>query len=247
MALFRKNKSELRSTYRVAPSSIDGKLWLNLPSGAVEARLVDLSAGGCGCELAADVGASLHVGDSLKLQIVIGGAGASKLYLRAIVRSTSKSDKQTVRLGMSFEGMERVFLQLRDHQWRYFNRRSAFRMGPIRSDGERENVRFSVPGRSELLVLPIHDLSANGLSVMLRPGESSEFPEYEPIQAQFDLEAAGAMSFDLVVRVVHQTPVDGRIRVGFVIDEDGTPRSEEQCDGVANYVIERQRLALAGA
>ena len=180
------------------------------------------------------------------MQLTIGGEGASKLFLRATIRSLIKPDRHTVRLGLSFDGMERVFLQLSGNQWRYFNRRSAFRMGPLRSDGVRETVEFEFPGRRQPLVLPIHDLSRSGLSVTLPAGEPNEFPKGQPIGAKFELEVASA-SFDLVVRVVHESTIDGRIRVGFATDLDQTLHAEEQCDSVAEYVIERQRIALAGA
>ncbi len=81
---------------------------------------------------------------------------------------------------------------------------------------------------------------------MLRPGEPSEFTERQLVRAEFDLDAPNT-SLVLAVRVVHQTPIEGRLRIGFTIDPEETVRFEEQCDAVADYVVERQRLALSGA
>ncbi len=244
MSLFRKKKGERRSAYRVGATASDGKLWLGLPSGPAEATLHDVNARGCGCQLPTDVGKAIREGDSLKVRIAIGGAGVPQLYLRAIVRSIQKKEKGYLYFGLEFQDVERVFTQLRDHQWRYFNRRAAFRVAPLRSDGEREVARFIIPGSKTTHNFPLHDLSATGLSLSLRRTEPVEFPENTNIQVKFQLDGH-ATPFDLRVRLVHRTNMEGRLRIGFHIDVEATPLSEEQCDSIADYVIERQRLALA--
>ncbi|MEM6567728.1 MAG: PilZ domain-containing protein [Planctomycetota bacterium] len=244
MLFFRKHRSDRRGAYRVQTTRDEGRLWIGLSSGRAEAVLEDISARGLACTVAGPDVDRVFEGDSVPLLVRIGGATAGKLRMRGTVRSIQRLEGGVARLGMEFEDVERVFPQLQADQWRYFNRRSAFRVPPLDADGKPVDADFTFGGQKDAIRVPLFDLSSSGIGLSFKPAEALDLPREGLVRVRFSLQGV-ERTFDLMVRFVHRTTVGDRVRIGLHIDVDATPDGERQCEEIADYVIDAQRQQLA--
>ena len=234
-----------RSAYRVRAAPGDSDITLGLASGPVAARLADVSARGCSFILPARHATELEPGTEIVLRMRIGGSNMPQLFIRAAVRSRFE-ESDGLRVGVQFVDSERLYNQLREPQWRFFNRRQAFRVPPADERGRPVRAKFELPGEETPRSVQLHDLSSTGLSISIRPVDDFTLPTDEPIYATFALPGV-PRKLDLFVRFVHRRHIEGRIRVGFKIDMIGTVQAEEQCELILRYVLERQRQILHAA
>lgn len=239
-----KRPSEKRSAYRVSTSSSEAEIFIATQSGPLAAKLDDLSAQGCGFVVVPQGGIELAEEAELTLRILVGGPMMPQLFVRATIRSVRKTEEDgEVRCGVRFLDTERLYSQLRLPQWRYFNRRQAFRVPPADERGRPLRGRFLIPGQSEPRSIQLHDLSSSGLATDLKPKDDITFPKALPVKVLFNLPGTED-EFELCVTFVHRTTVDGRIRTGFRIDAARTEGFEEQSERILRYVLERQRQLL---
>ncbi|MEM8713797.1 MAG: PilZ domain-containing protein, partial [Planctomycetota bacterium] len=126
---------ENRATYRVQIDEAQATLWVGLKSGPTKAILEDLSSRGCGFLLQTDEAKGLEEGSDLVLRMKVGGPKAPQLFIRAEVRSTRTLDG-LVQFGAVFKDPQRLYQQLNEPQWRFFNRRGAFRVAPANHRGD---------------------------------------------------------------------------------------------------------------
>lgn len=233
-----------RATYRVAANAgSETQLWVGLRAGPVLAELDDVSSRGCGFWLTEEQAAELSEGSQLVIRILIGGPTMPQLFIKGSVRGLRPVDGR-VRVGVAFDDPERLYTQLQEPQWRYFNRRGAFRVPPADERGRPLRARFQVPGQEEVRSFALHDLSSSGLSISLRPPNDATFPKHIPVSVEFLLPGALAPT-ELWVMFVHRTVIDGRTRIGFRIDEQRTEDCEETCEQILRYVLERQQQLLS--
>lgn len=231
-----------RAVYRVHAGGEGARVWVGLKTGPAEAILEDVSSQGCGVFLTAEQAELVGDLEEFVLRLQIGGKTMSQLFVKGVIRSRRPSD-DGVRFGLEFLDPERLYTQLKEPQWRYFNRRRAFRVEPADSHGRPLRAKFFLPGAKEPRSLALHDLSSTGLSVALRPNVEVRFPEQSAIRVVFTLPSDMA-DVDLRVRFVHSTPRGGRRRVGFEVIENETPDIEETQERVLKYVLDRQRQLL---
>ena len=125
---------ENRTTYRVAINDGQGTLWVGLKSGPAKSRLDDASSRGCGFTLSAEEAVGLEEGGELVLRIKIGDERAPQLFIRSEIRAL-RPDGDVVHVGALFKDCDRLYQQLDVSQWRYFNRRGAFRVPPANHRG----------------------------------------------------------------------------------------------------------------
>ncbi|MEM9381600.1 MAG: PilZ domain-containing protein [Planctomycetota bacterium] len=244
MLFFRKHRTDRRGAYRVETTRDEGRLWIGLSSGRAEAVLEDISARGLACTVAGGDVDRMREGDSVPLLVRIGGKAAGKLRMRGTIRSVQRLDAELARIGVEFEDVERVFPQLEADQWRYFNRRSAFRVPPLDAEGRPVEAEFSVAGVRDAVRLPLFDLSSSGIGLSFKPADAPDLPREGLVRVRFVLEGV-ERTFDLMVRFVHRTAVGDRVRVGLRIDVEATADGERQCEEIADYVIGAQRQQLA--
>ena len=243
--LQRLQSPDQRAAYRVEATGEDAKLWVGLSTGPAEAQLEDISARGCGFTLPREAAEGLAVGNELVLRLLVGGAGMPQLFVRAILRNRiDQEDADATRFGAEFLDPDRLYTQLKEPQWLYFNRRGAFRVPPADDRGRPLRARFHLPGRKAPRSIALHDLSSSGLSVSLRPENDVAFPREGPIRVSFTL-PVDAVEGALVVRFVHSTMIEGRRRVGFRIDPERTKDVEVQSETILRYVLDRQRHLLS--
>ena len=239
------NHPDQRSTYRVRAAPSDAAMTLGLGGGPVAASLADVSARGCSFVVPETHAPELEVGTELVLRMRIGGPRMPQLFIRGVIRSRSVDDGG-LRVGVQFLDTDRLYHQLQEPQWRFFNRRQAFRVPPVDERGRPLRAKLEIPGEDKPRSVQVHDLSCTGLSISIRTIDDFEIPKDEPICATFALPGVPQM-LDLVLRFVHRRHIDGRIRVGFRIDTIGTVRMEEQSELILRYVLERQRQILHAA
>lgn len=234
-----------RTAYRVRAAPGDSDITLGLASGPLAARLADVSALGCSFIVPESHARELQPDTELVLRMRIGGPRMPKLFLRGVVRSQIE-ESGGLRVGVQFVDTDRLYNQLREPQWRFFNRRQAFRVPPADERGRPVRAKFELPGEHAPRSVQLHDLSSTGLAISIRPVDDFEVPTDEPIYATFSLPGV-PRSLELTVRFVHRRHIEGRIRVGFRIDMIGTLQAEEQCEMILRYVLERQRQILLAA
>jgi len=185
------------------------------------------------------------VDQDIVLRFLVGGPGMPQLFVKGVVRGLREVSEGT-RIGVQFSDVERLYTQLKEPQWRFFNRRQAFRVPPADSRGRPLRAQFHLPAATEPRSVPIHDLSSSGLSVWLAPMNDVAFPKHLPVRVTFSLPGDEG-GFDLRVAFVHRTKLDGKFRVGFCIDMGRTMDAEGQAERILKYVLERQRQLLAAA
>lgn len=241
----RRLPSDQRALYRVRANSTEAQVFVGLPDGPVRAELRDLSARGCGFVLPTASAASLEQGGVVMLRMVVGGDDLPHLFVRAVVRSLGAADGGT-RVGVEFDDLERLFQQIQPVQWRFFNRRQAFRVPPADERGRPLRGRFHIPGIEEPRSVPIHDLSCSGLATEVRPQDEAPFPKHLPLRVQFRLPNI-AQEVDVRALFVHRTVVEGRVRTGFRFDPMRTEDLDHQSERILRYVLDRQRRLLADA
>lgn len=232
-----------RATYRVQAVGDDTLIWVGLPDGPAQAKPFDISARGCGFLLSPEQAATLEDDAEVVLRLVVGGAGMPKLVVKAKVRNRVPSEDQ-VRIGVQFLDPERLYTQLTQEQWLFFNRRGAFRVPPLDDRGRPLVARFYLPGKRQPKAIPIHDLSSSGMSVSLPADADVEFSETRPMRVTFTLPLDGT-EVDIKVLFVHRTPIKGTRRVGFRFDPDSTPQFTSQTETILRYVLERQRQLVS--
>lgn len=241
--------SNQRSTYRVGAQGGASEIFVGLANGPVKAELGDVSSRGCGFTLPLEYEPELTEGLEFVVRMLVGGECMPQLFIRAIVRSV-RTVEEGVRVGAQFVDTERLYTQLREPQWRFFNRREAFRVSPADPRGRPLRARFHIPGQPEPRSLALYDLSSTGLSVSLRPPNDLSVPKHIPIRVAFAIPEVtkpelGDRKIDLYIRFVHRTSIEGRTRIGFRIDAQNTPELEFQSESILRYVLERQRQLLA--
>lgn len=235
---------ENRATYRVQIDESQASLWVGLKSGPTKAILEDLSSRGCGFLLLAEDAEGLEEGSDLVLRMKVGGPKAPQLFIRAEVRSARALDEH-IQFGTVFKDAQRLYQQLSEAQWRFFNRRGAFRVAPANHRGDPLRASFFDKGSAEPVRLTVNDLSSTGLAVRLSPGRDYELSESQPVRVQFELPGEHG-EFDLQVRFVHRSFVKGVERIGFNMDLAATEQGEEQSERILRYVMERQSQLLRG-
>ena len=242
MSPFKKLRKERRGEYRVDMSG-QGRLVLGSASGPVEATILDVSAHGCGARVGATDASAIKLGESLPLRVRIGNDDGPQLFLRGRVRTKEAEGRGAVRLGVQFEDIDRLFPQLREEQWRYFNRRSAFRVPPTDPADEPVVARVRAAGSQVDVQLPILNLSDAGIAFdasvepdALAPGSAAH--------AEFELPGRDR-GFELALHCVHRTPRASAVRLGLRLEEQATPDVDSQRDAIADWVVERQRAILA--
>lgn len=236
-------KSDQRTTYRVRAAGDESEVFVALRSGPVKAHLDDLSARGCGVVVETDVEGLPDENGDIVLRLLVGGSGMSQLFVKGTVKGIREVENG-VRLGIQFSDVERLYAQLKEPQWRFFNRRQAFRVPPADSRGRPLRAHFHLPGAEQPRSIPVHDLSSTGLSVWLAPKNDVPFPKHLPVRVTFRL-PSNPGEFDLRVLFVHRTRVEGKQRVGFRIDTERTADADGQAEKILRYVLERQRQLLA--
>lgn len=241
--LNRLHSPDQRSTYRVQAGGEDARLRVGLPSGPVEAELNDISSRGGGFSLPASTADEIEKGAEIILRLEVGGPAMPQLFIRAIVRNKIV-DQECVRVGVEFVDPDRLYAQLKEPQWLFFNRRRAFRVRPTDAHGRPLRAKFSLPERSKPRSIALYDLSSTGLSVDLRPENRVEFPADSPIRVTFMVPLDGVEA-DLRVLLVHRTSIQGRKRVGFHIDIENTPDAESQAETILRYVLDQQQKLIS--
>lgn len=241
--IFRKKKNA-RSEYRVTAKA-QARVVFRTEAGPVEAMILDISAHGCGVKASADLTASIEVGDNLPLRIVLGEEDAAKpLFLRGSVRSIDRETRGETRLGLKFKEVERLFPQLREDQWRYFNRRAAFRVEPVDPGQEQLLLRFTGKQLKGTRSLPVLDVAEQGFGVLVDQSEPG-FDPVSTVRARFELPGRKG-TIDVGLVVAHRTDIpDGTARVGLLVDDDETRQAESTRESIGDWVVERQREIMA--
>lgn len=235
---------ENRSTYRVALDGSQGTLWVGLKSGPARVILDDVSSRGCGFTLDAETGASLAEGGELVLRMKVGDKTSPQLFIRSEIRSC-REDNGVVHVGVLFKDCDRLYQQLDVSQWRFFNRRGAFRVPPVNHRGEPLRASFYDEGAEQPLRYTVHDLSSSGLSIRLSIATDYILSESKCVRVTFELPGIDE-AFDLQVRFVHRTFVEGIERIGFIFDTREGNDGEAQSEALLRYVLERQSALLRG-
>ncbi|MEL6712301.1 MAG: PilZ domain-containing protein [Planctomycetota bacterium] len=238
----RSKKKNARSEYRV---QVRQGLYvvLRTKGGPVEAVISDISAHGCGVVGPAASLKELSEGSDVPLRIVLGEGEGRPLFLRGTVRRVDSEGRGKTRLGISFEDVERLFPQLEKDQWRYFNRRSAFRVGVTDPGSPDVDIRFTGKKLRGTLSLPAIDISERGLGVRAPVGEL-EIGAEDALRARFELPGRPG-TLDIGLNVAHVTEVPGGIeRVGLVVDEETTLRASAVYESISDWAVARQREIL---
>lgn len=233
----RKADEQQREAYRVRLERATLRTSLVRGDSIQPVEMLDMSAGGCAVRAALDLGYEVYPDLEVALRIV---ADNRNLYTRAVVRSVN-AEEVTARIGLQFIERERLWAQLDERLWRFFNRRQAFRIVPARDENgpQRVTLRWGEIERVEVL----HDLSTTGLSLRVSVKEEIVFPAEELIRAEFKLPLQGA-PFRIGIVLAHDTLVRGSRRVGFRFDPDATPGLSHEQERILQYVLARQRLLL---
>lgn len=219
-----------------------GTLWVGLKSGPAKVVLDDVSSRGCGFTLKSEQAADLAEGGELVLRMMVGDKKAPQLFIRSEIRSL-RSDGDVVHIGSVFKDSERLYQQLDVSQWRYFNRRGAFRVPPVNHRGEPLRASFHARDSDERARHTVNDLSSSGLAIRLSGTEKYRLSETECVRVTFELPGVPD-PLDLQVRFVHRTLIQGVERVGFSIDMRATEIAEQQSETILRYVMERQSELL---
>lgn len=233
---------ENRSSYRVPVGEAHGTLWVGLKSGPAMVRLDDVSSRGCGLTLTAEEATGVEEGSELVLRMKVGDERAPQLFIRSEVRSL-RTEHGFVHIGVLFKEQDRLYAQLDPSQWRYFNRRGAFRVPPANHRGDPLRASFYDHGSREEVRFTINNLSSSGLAIELASGHEFDMSESECIRVNYELVGV-PQPLDLHVRFVHRSFVDGVERIGFVYDMKATRDAEAQCETILRYVMERQSQLL---
>lgn len=233
---------ENRSTYRVAVEESASTLWIGLPTGPLQVRLDDVSARGCGFSVDQDSAASLVEGAELVLRIKVGPKTSPQLFIRSEIKSL-RADGDEVRVGVSFKDCDRLYHQLDVPQWLYFNRRGAFRVPPCNHRGDPLRAGLFDHKSTEEHRFTVHDLSSSGVSIRVSRERDFTLSETQLLRTTFELPGVDRL-FDLQIRFIHRTFVDGVERIGFAFDEASTDDFEEQSERILVYVLERQSQLL---
>ena len=231
-----------RTAYRVQAGGEGAQLWVALAAGPAELVIDDISVRGCAFVVSPEQAEEIEDRSVLILRLLVGGEGMPQLFIRARARNRL-SDGESVRIGVEFLEPERLYAQLKEPQWLFFNRRGAFRVPPADKRGRALRANFYLPGKRKPKSIVLHDLSSSGLGIDLRPEDDVEFPTQRSIRVTFVL-PIDEREVELKVRFVHKTPVNGRRRIGFQIDMEATRDLEEQTETILRYVLERQRQIL---
>lgn len=233
---------ENRSTYRVPIQDGQGTLWVGLKSGPVKVRLDDVSSRGLGFTLSAADAEGLKEGDELILRIKIGDDQSPQLFIRSQIRGIREEDGAS-HIGAFFKDHDRLYQQLTPSQWRFLNRRGAFRVPPADHRGDPLYATFHGSDPDESSRHVVNDLSSSGLAIRLSGRDEYNFPSNMGVQAQFELPGAPD-PFDLRLNLVHRSFVAGVERIGFAIDMERTRRAEDQTEAIVRYVMGRQSELL---
>ncbi len=233
---------ENRSTYRVDVSESQSTLWIGLPSGPMKVRLDDVSSRGCGFVLDAESAAILSEGDELVLRLKVGPETSPQLFIRSEIRSLREENK-TMRVGVAFKDCDRLYQQLDVPQWLYFNRRGAFRVPPCNHRGDPLRASFFDYKSRDEQRFTVNDLSSSGLSIRLSSSSEFTLSETQLIRSTFELPGVEE-AFDLKMRFIHRTFVQGVERIGLQFDPVATRRFEPQSERILGYVLERQGQLL---
>ncbi|QDV05497.1 Flagellar brake protein YcgR [Planctomycetes bacterium Poly30] len=235
---------ENRSTYRVSIPEGQGMLWVGLSAGPVKVRMDDVSSRGCGFTLGAEEAAGLAEGSELVLRMKIGDPKAPQLFIRSEIRSL-RSEGELVHIGALFKECDRLYQQLDVSQWRYFNRRGAFRVPPVNHRGEPLRASFYAKGSEERVRFTVNDLSSSGLAIRLSGSQEYQLSETQCVRSTFELPGVPD-PLDLQLRFIHRTFIKGVERIGFMIDMRATAVAEVQSETILRYVMERQSQLLRG-
>ncbi len=227
----------MREAYRVRLERGPLQVFLVVDDVATQAELIDLASGGAAIGVTAEVALGLRIGAEVSLRIE---AGDQRVFARSLVRSVGSGDV-VIRVGLQFSERERVWAQLDERLWRYFNRRQGFRVGPGRDQRGPAVVTLRGPGTEFAGV--IHDLSTTGLSIRVSTKDDVRFTLGELFSAEFTLPIPGP-PFRLGVVAMHESVVRGSRRVGFRFDPLATPGLEHEVERILQYVLERQRRNL---
>lgn len=241
MLPFRKQDKEKRREYRVDTAG-KGAIHLRTEDGPVVAEILDISAHGCGARVAESKAGSLVTGASLSIQVRLD-EGPQKLFLKGRIRNVVATQDGRVRIGIEFEEAGRLIPQLRAEQWRFFNRRSAYRVPP--KDLTLEPMRVQLTGRGDApsMTLALLDLSECGVATLL-PVRSERVEPGMRFTGRVELENdSGALEVALVV--VHRTARPDGARLGMEIEEVGDVLVNAEQQAIGEWVVERQRQLLA--
>ncbi|MEO0663688.1 MAG: PilZ domain-containing protein [Planctomycetota bacterium] len=240
--MFNRSKKNARSEYRV---QVRQGLYvvLRTKGGPVEAVIADISAHGCGVVGPSADLKELTQGSDVPLRIVLGEGEGRPLFLRGTVRRVEAEGRGKTRLGISFEDVERLFPQLEKDQWRYFNRRSAFRVGVTDPGSPDAEIRFTAKKLRGTLSLAAVNVSERGLGVRAPVGEL-DLAQGDAMRARFELPGRPG-TLDIGLNVAHITEVPGGfVRIGFSIDEETTLRASAVCESISDWAVARQREIL---
>lgn len=233
---------ESRSTYRVAVGENQSTLWIGLASGPLRVRLDDVSSRGCGFTLDSESAESMSEGDEMILRLKVGPKTSPQLFIRSEIRAL-RTEGDEVRVGVAFKDCERLYQQLDVPQWLYFNRRGAFRVPPCNERGDPLRATLCGHKSKEEQRFTVNDLSSTGLSIRLSRSQEFTFSETQLIRATFELPGVKE-PFNLKMRFVHRTLVQGVERIGMQYDQASTREFEPQTERILSYVLERQGQLL---
>lgn len=233
----RRNDEQEREAYRVRLERGPLRAFLVLDDVPQPAELIDLSSGGCALRLPREARTGPAEGDPLTLRFDIHDRS---LFGRAVVRYVEE-DGIHWRIGAQFVERERLWQQLDEDLWRFFNRRQAFRVrpAPAAQGPASVTVRWADVEREDVL----HDVSTSGLSLRVSTKDDVVFPRHELVQAELRL-PPNCEPFRLGLVFVHDTVVRGSRRVGFRFDPVGTPHLAREQERILQYVLARQRAVI---
>lgn len=222
-------------TAEVGPSEPGSK-------GLRRCALLNTSAGGIGIELDTVTARWAEIDLPALIRFSVRGSREKLLAEARIVRSeVSPDDEKRTRLGLSFVDARRLFAQLDDGTWKYFDRRRAERIA-FGSGVEVPAPELRLVGPGISLRCAAEDLSLHGLCAGVAQREAEQLDDQPRLRLEVRIPDREPLRYDAQVR--HLTPFGLTTRVGLSF-EDGPDGPASRSEGTLARMLLGMQLRIS--
>lgn len=232
-------RDDRRSNYRVGPEEqrrIEIAL-IDPPSDCV-GELLDVSIDGLSLRFPAEGDPGLQENQRVRADLAL--TWLEEVITVDLLARYRVPMEGFFRYGFRFADARAFFDRLDPSLWRYFNRRSAFRVSP----DEHEPIKVTADWQDRKTSGLLADVSTSGVAFSVPADVQVDKGEQISVSFLF-MESGSPVHFRGIVQ--YQKTVGDELRVGVDFVAEETSRFEAQQEDVAAYVMRRQREILRGA
>ncbi len=216
-------------------------------SEPVGAEIIDVSIDGAGISLPAESDLVLEVEQQVDLVFTSPKLQAS-VALQGIIRSRRELDDGRLRYGLRFEPSGHLQTLLESELFRVFNQRGAYRVELEESEPIDVQMRAVESDSGEVAAdaatARLKDISATGMGILVDRDVNVRFEGAALLELSFTLPDV-RNELRVVAYVRNRRPIEDLYCYGLEFDEQRSNRFVKQQDDILDFVMRRQRQALA--